>query len=191
MRFRQRLTQSPIAQTVPPLDLEPLAGLDFKLGFASFVWTFRQLAIDATKAYDKAAFKLRGNKAILNFPIEIESSEEAGEMETRVATRVINEMKLKKKIKEIRKIVSGQQTSYEWGPFEAIKRTLSWAYMMHWHLCWFKLELDYIYKITCEYIYESYVITYVGRMSAFRRQKIDLRQNGISGLDLFLRSQIQ
>ena len=48
---------------------------------------------------------------------------------------------------------------------------------------------DYIYKITCGFIYESHVIIYVGRTAALRRQKIDLRQNGISGPDLFLRSQ--
>ncbi|KAI3731234.1 hypothetical protein L1987_62421 [Smallanthus sonchifolius] len=36
-------------------------------------------AVEAAKAYDTAAFKLRGNKAILNFPLEIGSPYEAAE----------------------------------------------------------------------------------------------------------------
>ncbi|KAI3817896.1 hypothetical protein L1987_11696 [Smallanthus sonchifolius] len=39
-------------------------------------------AVEAAKAYDTAAFKLRGNKAILNFPLEIGSPYEAAEMVT-------------------------------------------------------------------------------------------------------------
>ncbi|XP_076953851.1 ethylene-responsive transcription factor ERF105-like [Bidens hawaiensis] len=41
-------------------------------------------AIEAAKAYDTAAFKLRGNKAILNFPLEIGGSETVTVMETTV-----------------------------------------------------------------------------------------------------------
>ncbi|KAI3735111.1 hypothetical protein L6452_14599 [Arctium lappa] len=41
-------------------------------------------AVEAAKAYDRAAFKLRGNKAILNFPLEIGGSDETAETETKV-----------------------------------------------------------------------------------------------------------
>ncbi|MQL41605.1 AP2/ERF family transcription factor, partial [Escherichia coli] len=41
-----------------------------KRGSRVWLGTF-ETAIEAAKAYDRAAFKLRGSKAILNFPLEV------------------------------------------------------------------------------------------------------------------------
>nr|QXI73411.1 ERF5 [Stevia rebaudiana] len=46
-------------------------------------------AVGAAKAYDTAAFKLRGNKVILNFPLEIGSSDEPAETVTVMETTVV------------------------------------------------------------------------------------------------------
>jgi len=49
-----------------------------KRGSRLWLGTF-ETAIEAAKAYDRAAFRLRGSKAILNFPLEVNAMAEAAE----------------------------------------------------------------------------------------------------------------
>ncbi|XP_031107206.1 ethylene-responsive transcription factor 5-like [Ipomoea triloba] len=49
-----------------------------KKGARVWLGTF-DTAVEAAKAYDRAAFKLRGSKAILNFPLEVENFRQGNE----------------------------------------------------------------------------------------------------------------
>ncbi|XP_071710793.1 ethylene-responsive transcription factor ERF105-like [Rutidosis leptorrhynchoides] len=62
-----------------------------KKGTRVWLGTFNT-AIEAAKAYDRAAFKLRGSKAILNFPLDIGNvSEEVPEVKSTGRKRVVHE----------------------------------------------------------------------------------------------------
>ncbi|CAI9762342.1 unnamed protein product [Fraxinus pennsylvanica] len=72
-----------------------------------------ETAVEAAKAYDRAAFKLRGSKAIVNFPLEITNSTprtlEAGRKREREEDRVEREIKVVKREEvEEAKIESGR-----------------------------------------------------------------------------------
>ncbi|XP_022872923.1 ethylene-responsive transcription factor 5-like [Olea europaea var. sylvestris] len=67
------------------------------------VWlgTF-ETAVEAAKAYDRAAFKLRGSKAIVNFPLEITNSNPPLPENTE-RKRVIEEESLERKTKVVKR----------------------------------------------------------------------------------------
>lgn len=101
-------------------------------------------AIEAAKAYDRAAFKLRGSKAILNFPLEAAGdsfefdnpARAAGRKRSRETeieseerkTEENNNKGLKKKdsVEEDRKVMASESTSSASGPLTPSSWTGVW-----------------------------------------------------------------
>ncbi|KAJ9556161.1 hypothetical protein OSB04_010775 [Centaurea solstitialis] len=73
-------------------------------------------AIGAAKAYDKAAFEMRGSKAILNFPLEIgnESSTATGTQVAKKRRRDVDEMTVTVKKERITENVDVPLTPSSW-----------------------------------------------------------------------------
>ncbi|CAJ1943286.1 unnamed protein product [Sphenostylis stenocarpa] len=75
-----------------------------KRGSRVWLGTF-DTAIDAAKAYDRAAFRLRGSKAILNFPLEVVSAAENTDAEGERKRRREEE------VEEVKTVVKKEKTT--------------------------------------------------------------------------------
>ncbi|KAK8471443.1 hypothetical protein PHAVU_003G223624 [Phaseolus vulgaris] len=75
-----------------------------KRGSRVWLGTF-ETAIEAAKAYDRAAFRLRGSKAILNFPLEAGAVEETADAESERKRRREEE------VEELKVVVKKEKTT--------------------------------------------------------------------------------
>lgn len=90
-------------------------------------------AVEAAKAYDRAAFRMRGNKAIVNFPLEVENFRERSEPPARSCGRKRRrepETETDKKMKKEDSSPETQSTSggFEGGPLTPSKWTAGWDF---------------------------------------------------------------